>query len=264
MRVIVHVPFGAVSQEAGLIFILASYLRSMFPEVVHLRCNGIFSVCDRDGGAHWQRDSDACFLCMREQLGLARWANIASEALSRCLLAQDVDMTRRLVVSTAVVDLLGLEFEGLCLLDLCRASFHRRFGTDQPDLQNKNHEQFLRRLMLSAARMCAAAKRFNHEFKPEIVLVAGGRDYISRSLVEVCRRDGYQPVVFRWDTKGGGINIVHPHTHQVMACDLLLDGITTMRPDIATWPKELIGILQQILDFLDISDRQLTLAIGKA
>jgi len=263
MRITVHAPFGALSQEAGVIFMLANYLRSLFPAVVQLKCNGVLSYCDRGGEENRQRGFDTCFRCMQDQLSLARWAGISSEPLSQRLLPGEIEATRRLVLHTPTEKLPELVFEELPLLELCRASFQSRFGVSQPDFHNKNHEQVLRRMMLAAARMCVAVKRFNREFMPDISLVAGGWDLISRSLVDVCRRDGYQAAVFRWDFEGGGINIVHPRTHQVLVSDLLLDGIASMRPDISTWPSELVNITGEILAFLDISDTQMTLPIAR-
>jgi hypothetical protein len=263
MRVIVHAPYGTLSQEVGLIHVLANYLRSVFPEVVQLKCNGVFSCCDRDGRDNWQRSMDSCLGCVIEQNRLAAWSGIASEPLSKYLGPEDIDLTRCAILSLPSEKMLEASVAGFRLFDLCRISFRTRFGVEVPDLRNKNHVQVLRRMMLSAARAGLAVRRFLQKFMPDISLVADGRDLISRSFIEASRQADYPAVIFRWDQSGGGVNIVHPRTHQVLVCDLRLEGIATMRSDIYSWPVELIEILQEILAFLDIADMQMTLPIAR-
>jgi hypothetical protein len=46
-----------------------------------------------------------------------------------------------------------------------------------------------------------------------------------------------------------------------MQSELLLDGVANMRPDHNTWPSELLEIVNNVMDFLNLNQTQLTLPI---
>lgn len=263
MRVAVFSPFGGFARESGLIYLLANYLRGIFPEVIELRCNGLFSVCDRDGEKSWHRDLAGCLECMREQEKLAAWAGLAVRDLSQYLTPEEVEESRGWILSTPATALEKLEVRGLPLLKICEGTFQNRFGTSQPDWRNRQHEQFIRRIYLGAARSCLALERFNKSFIPSLCFVSGGADYLTSSLVEFSKDQKLNTILFRLDLSGRGVQIKRLLANAQLSCDLLLDDISLMRADYKTWPSELLEIVDQIISFAGVTDTQLDLPITR-
>lgn len=263
MRIVTFTPYGNLSRESGLIYLVANYLRSLFPGLAQVRCNGMLAVCNRDGDNNWKRDIHSCFRCMGEQKKLARWAGLRKISLSRYLLPEDVEDTKRWILSVPADRLLTASFRDISLFELCHGSFRARFGVPEPDLKNKNHEQMLRRFYLAAARVSLATNRFNRIYRPGMSLIAGGDDLITNSFIKQSHEQGADPVVFRLDFSERGIRIFHPQGDEVLSCDLLLEDIYLMRADYATWPNELMKIIEEILIFLGLYDVQLSLPIAQ-
>ena len=77
MKVAIHLPYGSLSQESGLLTLLARYLHYAEVEVVLLGCNGFVSQCKRDlefdlngavgGVTDSPRGLHSCLACMRDQ-----------------------------------------------------------------------------------------------------------------------------------------------------------------------------------------------------
>ncbi len=176
MKIAVFVPFGSQSQESGLIYLLANFLRVNFPEVVQLRCNGAFSLCDRDAESSWTRSIQSCFGCMSDQKALSAWSGMPVQDISTYLKADDVNETKKWVHALRDEELLTATYGEEPVYKIVSESFAHRFGM-QPDLNNKQHGQYLRRLLLAGVRMSLTAKRYHLSFSPDITLVAGGRDY---------------------------------------------------------------------------------------
>jgi len=262
MKIAVFTPFGSLSRESGIIYLLANYLQRIYPETLQLRCNGVFSICDRDGERSWKRSADSCLSCACDQEKLAAWSGIRSTCLSRYLAPREVDETRRWVLAGEDEKLQVLRFRENALYPFCLASFKSRFGVE-PDCRNKNHLHFLRRLMLSSARFMVACERFNKKFLPDLSLVPGGDDYLSALFVQKTKSQGGSPAVFRWDLHSRTITITNPRTSDLYSCDLFLENVTTLRPDAETWPRELLKMISDIVIFLGMSDTQLALPMAR-
>ena len=263
MRVAVFSPFGGFSREAGLVYLLANYLRGIFPEVVQLRCNGTFAVCDRDSEKSWRREISSCLECMRDQEKLASWAGLPIKNFSEYLLPEDVEQTRAWILGLPTTALSEVEVNGLSLSKLCVGTFQNRFGSMEIDWHNKQHEQFIRRIYLGATRVCMALERFNRLFLPSMCFVLGGDDYLSRSFLEVSRLQKLDTILFRLDLGSRGVQITRVLANAQLSCDLLLEDISLMRADFKTWPSELLEIVDQVLNFAGVSDTQLDLPISR-
>lgn len=263
MKISVFVPFGSQSQESGLMYLLANFLKVSFPEVVQLRCNGVFSMCDRDADTSWVRGMQSCFSCMSDQRALSAWSGVPVQDLSSFLLPDDVTESKRWVLSLKDHELIRAEYKGSAVFDVARESFVNRFGTQTPDLANKQHEQYLRRLLLSAVRMSIAAQRYHTKFAPDMSLVAGGRDYLTRAFVNQGRALRRDVSTFRWDINQRAIQISHPRDKKILACELVPEGIRGMRSDTRTWPSELSTIMTEIAHFLGLESDQLALPIAQ-
>jgi hypothetical protein len=226
----------------------------MFPEVLQLRCNGLFSMCDRDAERSWTRTLSGCFRCLGEQRDLAQWSGVTVEELSRHLSVKDIEATKRWIVGVATEQLPWTSFDGQNFYSLALGSWQNRFNVSRPDLGNPLHEQMLRRFMLSASRAYRAAETFHARVGPQLTLVAGGGDFLSRTFITQARAAKHAVAVCTWDVSKRAVMVSHPRREAVVPCGLLLDGLVDMRADPATWSRDLVGILDELLAFLDITE----------
>jgi len=263
MKIAIFVPYGGFSKESGLMHLLANYINTITNDVLQLRCNGVFSLCDRDEESGWQRKLNSCLSCMANQTNLADWSGVSLSDLSRFITPAEIVSTRRWIHSLPTNVLNQLNFRGINLFELSSESLQQRLGVATPDLANKKHEQVTRRMLLSAARMCLATKRFQQQAAPTISLVAGGHDFITRSFAEQSRKQNSDIAVFEMDINERCVKIRHPRTNKLFACELLITDISHMRSDCKTWPREIIGVLDNILAFLEISQAQIALPLAR-
>lgn len=263
MKIITHAPYAQASNEGGLIHLIANYLHVNFGEVSQLRCNGAFSLCDRDEETSWQRDMSSCLRCMNEQQSLASWSGIYTQDLSSYIHSDEILESRRWMFSVATDQLLRLSLKGINLSELCKESFAARCGVGEPDLMNKRHEQVLRRLLLSAARMCLAVRRFHRTFDPDLCLISGGRDFITRSFVKQSIELNKEIALFQMDLNERCIKIRKISTGKFYTSELMLSDVTTMRSDPRTWPQEVVRLIEDILTFLNVSQSQMSLPLAR-
>lgn len=263
MKTVILTPFGCASQETGLIYLIVNYLSQVHKEIVQLRCNGIFSLCERDFLTEWQRSFSACSECLAEQIRLAEWASIGVLDLSQYLTAEEAVNSKRWLASIDASNLERSRYKGINIYQLCRESVEKRLGISDTTAHNKFHELTLRRLMLSAVRMLMATKRFNNQFHPDLALVAGGNDLITRSFVEQSQEQKKEVAVFSWNLGGHSITITHLRTGRTFSCDLVLEGIAEIRKDFRSWPPEFLDIIDQVLAFLNIPASQLSLPLAR-
>lgn len=261
MRVLVFSPYGSMTPESGVIYLVVNYLSRMFPEIYQLRCNGVCSLCDRDGEHNWQRDISSCLMCVRDQQELSDWSEIKMLELSRFIKPDQVIRSRRWVNGLPTESLTKAEYDGERVFDWCVSSFSARFGTPMPDLRNLNHEGVARRLMLSALRVRQACERLHQEVQPNLVFVAGGEDALSAALSAGCKKQGIGVVRFVWRISERLVQIHHPDRDDMLACEFFLDDVSAMRKDPETWSPELIKVLHEVLEFLGIDESQLALPL---
>lgn len=263
MKVVVSTPLGQLSQETGLVYLLANYMSAASTELMNLRCNGIFSLCDRDSENGWRRTIDSCLKCTKEQTSLSDWAGFPSEDLSKYLPASEVERTKRWILTVPTSDLATTKFDDAVPFEMVKHLFRARFGQELPVETNKQHEQFVRRAILSAARMTIAARRFLFAQKPNMVFITGARDFITDALGRESARIGLDTVLFRWNLDARAIAIHHPKNGKILQCELVTSGVTQMRTDARTWPLEVVSTLDDILGFLGIPRAELMYPIAK-
>lgn len=254
MKIALFAPYGVLSQESGLIYLLGNYVRRTFPDVVQLRCNGVFSVCDRDAERGWRRSMSSCFGCIAEQREFARWSGVGAVELSRCLTRADIEETKRWIMALPAEQLAGASFDGADIFALCLGSWQNRYDVSRPDMHNAQHEQTLRRFMLSAARAYRAAGRFFRESAPDMTFIAGGSDFMSRAFAAQARSAGRDAAVCAWDVSKRAVMVGHPRGHAALPCGLLLDGLIDMRADPTSWSPDLTAILDELLTFVGIRE----------
>lgn len=263
MKIAVFTPFGTQSQESGLIYLLANYLKSAGADAAQLRCNGVFSTCDRDADNQWRRPFQGCFQCIADQSSVAQWSALDVQELSRFVMPEEIEETKRLLLTTPVGELMSLEIRGIRLWDTIVGSFLNRFGITTPDSGNRQHEQALRRFMLGGARMLLATRRFNNLCSPDLLLVAGGNDFLSAGLVAQSKEQRRSVALLQWAIHERHVRILHPREKKELTCELFLEGIARMRADVKTWPTELITIIEDILTFLEVPSTQIALPLAQ-
>lgn len=262
MRVALLSPFGALSQEAGLVHLLANYGVKLALDVVQLRCNGVFPICDRDGEVSWKRQISSCFECMSSQNELAEWSGVRALSLSSFLQPEEVVESRRWVLELVEEELAAVSFREISLPNLIEGTFRNRFGADRPNLKNRDQVRVWRSLLTSALRMVYAARRFQFSEKPDLSLVTGGRDYISKGFLFAAKEHNRSVAVFSLNFADRCIEVHHSRGGEPFRCELVLDGVTGMRRDRNTWPREIVAIVEGLLNYLGISPAQLNLPIA--
>lgn len=262
MKIALFSPYGTVGQEAGILYLLALFLNSEGFEIEQLGCNGIFSLCDRDEVSDWKRSLSSCLDCKSEQRNLAEWSNIAGVSLSSFLHPQEVESTRRWMLKLRVEDLCTAEFDGSRLWDLAMGTYEKRFGTRQPDLSNKQHEYFLRRLILSTARMKLLMKRYLRTAQPDLTFLADNGGFLSTVYQTQSELDKTPVARFKWSSGSRLVTISHSEVPEVYQCEILLDNVARMRRDVSSWPEELNTLLNEIVQFLGVERPQEASAVG--
>lgn len=275
MGIIAFSPYGLASEESGLVALVSSYLNQGPYTVSYLRCNGIFSLCDRDGDYGWRRGIRSCFGCTHEQSSIADWAGLPKDDLSAFLTPDHVQESKRWALGLTPETMRAADFHGLPVFEFCRESFRYRFGTDSPDLNERQQEEIVRRVMVSAARSILAIDKYLLHRSPEACLVAGGHDFMTRCFVERVRSRKIDLSIFRWDLATRSVKVVGPrrareiaHTAetadaQEFECPLVFDDVTSLRSDARTWPRELTKVLDDLLVFLDLSKSQIELPLAQ-
>jgi len=267
MKIAAFSPYGATNQANSVLYLLSNYIQGFFGdgvnEVFQVRCNGAFSVCDRDADRGWKRGILSCANCMREQSGLANWSSLEIQDLSLFIKSEEIVQTRRTMMTLSSSELLDATQQGLNLWELVRGSFLNRFGISHPDLNNKLHEQTLRRFMVAAMRMTVATQRLQNHLAPDLTLVVGGTDVLSASLIAQSKNQNRDCAIMNWDMNRRAVLISHPRSGEIHGCELMVERLTEMRSDPRTWSSDLVKILDEIVDFLDISRTQLSLPMAR-
>ena len=263
MNVAQFSPFGLASEETGLVSLVSNFLSGQNHIVTLLRCNGLFSLCDRDGESQWRRGISSCLGCMSEQQSVARWSGSAVVDLSPFITPEEILMSKRWLLLQQNGDLCLAKFEDIVPWELCRRSFAARFGTELPESKHPVQIQVFHRMLVAAVRAYTAARNFLRAHKPELLLVAAPGDYISGALVQAATDLGQAVATFSWDLHARSITIRRVGVERDYQCPIVFEDVTTMRPDSRTWPWELIQIMEQLATFLGVAASQLELPIVK-
>ncbi len=263
MKIAVHAPFGSGCEEIGVIAILTKYLKRIYPDITRLRCSGAFSTCDRDGDTQWRRGFLNCFKCMQDQQEIAKWEEVGLSDLSSFISADEIRESREWITHAHIDELDNIQFGGISPYPLVKGSFHNRFGAEEPNLSNRHHEQVLRRQLLSAVRASFGMKRFLKETRPTMVIAAQGTDFISQSLFSQAAALKVPVASVKWDLSSRMVKVIHPYSGEEFTCELVLNNVAGMRADIATWPRELLGIVEGLTTFLGLESQQIPLQMAR-
>lgn len=267
MRISFFAPFGKLAQESGLMHLLGTYILSganqnSGHEVRHLVCNGAYGCCDRDGENGWKRKIGQCASCTHEQRVFADSVGFEEDWLGSFLSPDDFVETARAIDAIPNSELLGLGLAGQPFFPLAEHSLRQRLGTARIDIENLNHAKILRMHYLFVWQALLASKRFRAKVRPDLCLVAGGDEYLSRSLIAELRMAGVLVSTFKWRISERSVTVAHPTSGATFASEFVLTEKGAFRSDIQTWPADIIQIASELAKFLNINDSNRKIAIG--
>lgn len=252
MSIVLFAPFAPSGAETGIMYLLGNYLRFLRQDVFQLRCNGVFSLCDRDSESGWKRNVLSCATCVAEQRGMAKWGSIESRDLSTFLQPDEIEETWRNLLSVPAGQLTEFKYRGVPLFDLCRGTFRDYFGVEYPEADNELQEKQLRSLLMSTLRMSIGIRRFNNRMSPKTALVTGGQDFMTRTFIAHSVGQGIDVMVFQWTASDRAVNLINLRNNELYSCEFIVNDLREMRNNPESWSADAIEHLHNIMEFIGI------------
>jgi len=255
MRIATCSPYGFNDCEAGLIFLAAAYLKHLGVDVSQVVCDGVCTTCARDQVVNWQRSLSSCLGCTKEQLINSSWGEFEAHHLSRYIDVESTAKIERILLGTSDTGIIHSEYDGMLLMDFVRDNFYERFSRDEPDPRNGEQTKFLRDLMISTVRIINALRKFCVQWKPDYIFVADTGEMFVRVIGKVAKDHDVKAAIVTSDREKRTSAITHPSREMVLTCDMLFSDLTSMRRDCSTWPREMVDLLQEVLNFLGFFEK---------
>lgn len=268
MNITAFLPYGLSLSEGHTTAVLLRYLQTMGLNVTELQCNGAFSVCDRGSEWSWKRTLTSCLRCQSEQARMAAWIECGRFEISRYVEPEKVEQSRRYLAELDDKALMGAEWNEEQLFPFVRHSFQLRFGaTTEPNVSNRQHMGYLRRLMLAAISSIDAFNVFLNSKQPDLVLSAGGEGFLSQTFEHVLMKRGVRFVQVRLNLKDRCVDFVKnskPGSSEIHSCPLLLENMLDVRREVNTWDNEVIRLLDELQGFLELEHVQLSFPMAQS
>ncbi len=248
MSVAILTPYASLNPESGLLHLLARRLLSRGDRIEQVRCNGIFSTCDRDSLSGWRRTVGSCAGCIADQRSLAAWAGIPATELSIFLAPNDIERIEHLVATLKIQELWALEFDGVNLENTLQSSFAERFPGVRFDPSNRQHEQAVARLARSALRCAVAVSKYFINKRPAVLMTAAGDGFLEQISSHQALKAGVACAVLQSDPARRCTTMRWLGDSQLHEIPLMIASLSGMRSDPATWSPELMGIIDRCLE----------------
>ena len=248
MSVAILTPYASLNPESGLLHLLARRLKSRGDQIEQVRCNGIFSTCDRDSLTGWRRSVGSCAGCIADQRSLAAWAGISATELSTFLSPADIERIEHLVATLSIEELWELEFDGVNLKNTLQASFAERFPGVQFDQSNRQHEQTVARLARSALRCAVALSKYFTQKRPGVLMTASGEGFIEQVIAHQALKAGVACAVLHSEPARRCTTMRWLGDGKLHEIPLLIASLDGMRSDPSTWSPELMRIIDECLE----------------
>ncbi len=250
MKLSIFSPYGQLHKESGIAYLVANYLTRSGAEVAVLRCDGAVPACGRDRNGSTVRTPFQCARCVNEQQSLASWAGGRIRDISADTAAEDVLKTAQWLRSVATQDLYRVEFRGVNVWSACRAEFGARWEDVDVSRLSAAQERDLRALFSSYVRICVASERFFELYKPSICFATSVSDPLTRGFVSQAQVAGVDVAVFSYDADEELVTVTSLNGERRYSTSLVLEGVSTMRPDPRTWSPEVTSVVHEVLTFL--------------
>jgi hypothetical protein len=229
MKILSFCPYGSFSEEAGILYLLASYLNSSGHQLLHAQCNGIFPICERDQKIGWKRSLESCSLCMGEQRALAQLGGVEVIELSKYLTSNDIVNSLRRISAISRDDLVEAEYEGISLFSVCLPVFKKMFGRDEPHFLHRHHEPALRHLFTSTILSFEAAAKVARIYQPDTALIADGIDIVTQAFLRAFDRCSVDSVTLRWREESNNIRIFQHSQSESLEIDFFVEAISLIQ-----------------------------------
>ncbi len=263
MNILTLHPYGSIREEGGLALVLSRYLREFGVDTSHLKCNGAFSVCDRDAENHFRRTALQCQNCMAEQNTFAQWSGARQLRITSYLEPAQIQGTKRWVEQMDAHHLWEAVWKGIPLRTLLQGSFSRRFGTLEPDFRNVQHQHYVQKLSVASLRMLTAALKCNEDIQPNMIFMAGGDEFITACFFAAAQRMGIEVVRFTSAAEGRFVRVLRSSVDETFKSELVVSDISAFRENVQTWPSELLQSLDEMVAYLGLSQLQLELPLAR-
>jgi hypothetical protein len=254
MKIVTFCPYGSLSEEAGLLFLLGAHLQAENHSVQYLQCNGAFSLCERDENLGWKRSLESCSLCIGEQAAFAYLSNIEILELSRYLSSRDIVESKRIVSALRIEELSQAEYEGLSLFSLCLPIFQKMFASETVTFLHQKHETIVRGLFLSIIHSYIAGRKLCAVEQPDLALVADGTDMITSPFLRALEQEKVDAVTIKWQKQDNTIKIFRRNCSKSINVDFFVEITSLITMPQEKWPSEVLEQLLKIRRYLGLTE----------
>ncbi|MGI6681044.1 MAG: hypothetical protein ACOX3T_06165 [Bdellovibrionota bacterium] len=248
-------PYGTLIKESGFMYMFARYISTFYSNISQLKCNGLFTICSRDYLEKERRDFLMCSNCMACQDELANWSEISSFELSKCLRADALRYIKKEFLLVPDEELNNVYYEELNIYDLCRGSFFNFVGNEMPDISNKKNLQLVKKIMLSSIKVIEAIKTYYSNESPSLFFIPSSKDFLTHSILEYLKIANKNFVEIDWSEEKNIFSIINSSKKELKQYEIYIDSIIHFRNDCSTWPEEFINMLNDVANFVGLSDK---------
>ncbi len=246
-------PYGPLNKESGFMYMIARYIGASYGDVCQLKCNGLFTMCNRDCMVSLKRNFLTCGSCMASQDALSSWACIAKDDLSKYLYAKDLKYIKQELLLVPDNELTNVFYEDLNIYNLCKDSFSDFLGESTPDINNKKNLQLIKKIMLSSIKAIQAIKIYYDTINPKLFFISSGNDFITKSFLEFLKITHKNSIVVSWNNDTNMFHIVNLNSGECKRYEIYIENIVCFRNDYTTWPEEFLNMLNDITDFIKLT-----------
>ena len=184
MAVTFFSPYGSSVKESGFMYLVARYIGAFMDDVVSLRCNGLFTICNEDLKSKDKRNFSSCAACIARSIALAKWSVLKQEELSKYLRATRLKYIKEELLLVPDEELQQVYYEDLNIYKICEDTFLKMFKTTTPNINNKKNLQVIKKMMLSSIKMIEALKTYCNAKRNENLIVPFNNEFLTKTCVE--------------------------------------------------------------------------------
>lgn len=249
-------PYGTLIKESGFMYMFARYINAFCGDVYQLKCNGLFTICNRDCLVKDKRNFLTCGNCIACQNELATWACIDSHEISKCLRADILRYIKKEFLLVPDDELNNVYYEDLNIYELCKGSFVSFLGSESPDITNKRTLQLVKKIMLSSIKTVEAIKTYYANFNPHLFFIASSNDFLTNSVLGYLRSTNRKFVEIEWNDEKNVFSIISSNKQELKQYEIFIDSIVHFRNDFTTWPEEFINMLNDVAEFVELKNKE--------
>ncbi|MCB0334670.1 MAG: hypothetical protein KDD62_00150 [Bdellovibrionales bacterium] len=264
MSVCFFAPYSSLSSEATTLYALANYLETAGVPVTNVRCNGCLATCAKDIETNWSRTISTCQTCMHEQNQITQWGEFACDDLSPFVDPELVLKVREILCACDDKQLRGFEYMGLPLFEIVASVFESRFGSRDFSVSHPHQVAFLRRLYGSVLRMHVAWDAYLFAKEPELLLTTCSNDFFVMSALLAASQLQVSAFALSFDELEQAVVFSEVASGKKTTIPVFFSDIYSVRPDVNTWPAELVSSIAGVAEFIGLSDLEATVSRAQA